>query len=148
MSSRTKRTARTTHLSVEALEERSLPAAGLTAQLLGGAPHQIEYASEIGLEHHLGLTCDPILGLVQISCIEQNVFAAIKALASAEYALLSNGRHLVSFDQAVEVIKQTGHDLPSLYRETSLGGLAKVFNQSQLGLDRLADGQLDSRRHH
>ena len=104
-------------------------AAAAAAQLLGGTPHQIEYAAEIGLEHHLGLTCDPILGLVQIPCIERNVFAAIKALASAEYALLSDGRHLVSFDQAVEVMKQTGHDLPSLYRETSLGGLAKVFNQ-------------------
>jgi L-serine dehydratase len=106
-------------------------AAAAAAQLLGGTPHQIEYAAEIGLEHHLGLTCDPILGLVQIPCIERNVFAAIKALASAEYALLSDGRHLVSFDQAVEVMKQTGHDLPSLYRETSLGGLAKVFNDRQ-----------------
>jgi L-serine dehydratase len=103
-------------------------AAAAAAQLLGGTPHQIEYAAEIGLEHHLGLTCDPILGLVQVPCIERNVFAAIKALASAEYALLSDGRHLVSFDQVVEVMKQTGHDLPSLYRETSLGGLARIFN--------------------
>ena len=106
-------------------------AAAAAAQLLGGTPHQIEYAAEIGLEHHLGLTCDPILGLVQVPCIERNVFAAIKALASAEYALLSDGRHLVSFDQVVEVMKQTGHDLPSLYRETSLGGLARLFNPAR-----------------
>jgi len=101
--------------------------AAAAAQLMGGSPHQIEYAAEIGMEHHLGLTCDPIFGLVQIPCIERNVFAALTALACAEYALLSDGRHLVSFDQAVEVMKQTGRDLPSLYRETSLGGLAKLF---------------------
>lgn len=102
-------------------------AAAAAAQLMGGSPHQIEYAAEIGMEHHLGLTCDPIFGLVQIPCIERNVFAALTALACAEYALLSDGRHLVSFDQAVEVMKQTGRDLPSLYRETSRGGLAKLF---------------------
>lgn len=102
-------------------------AAAAAAQLIGGTPHQIEYAAEIGLEHHLGLTCDPILGLVQVPCIERNAFAAIKALAAAEYALLSDGRHLISFDQVVEAMRQTGHDLPPLYRETALGGLAKVF---------------------
>jgi L-serine dehydratase len=102
-------------------------AAAAAAQLLGGTPHQVEYAAEIGLEHHLGLTCDPILGLVQIPCIERNVLAAISAIASAEYALLSDGRHLVSFDQVVEAMKQTGHDLPSLYRETGQGGLARVY---------------------
>ncbi len=103
-------------------------AAAAAAQLMGGTPHQIEYAAEIGMEHHLGLTCDPIHGLVQAPCIERNVFAAVSALAGAEYALLSDGRHLVSFDQVVEAMKQTGHDLPSLYRETSLGGLARVFD--------------------
>lgn len=102
-------------------------AAAAAAQLMGGTPHQVEYAAEIGLEHHLGLTCDPIFGLVQIPCIERNVLAATSALASAEYALLSDGRHLVSFDQVIEAMKQTGHDLPSLYRETARGGLAKVY---------------------
>ena len=81
----------------------------------------------MGLEHHLGLTCDPIFGLVQVPCIERNAFAAIRASACAEYALLSDGLHIVSFDQVVETMKQTGHDLPSLYRETALGGLAKLF---------------------
>lgn len=102
-------------------------AAAAAAQMMGGTPHQIEYAAEIGLEHHLGLTCDPVLGLVQIPCIERNVFAAISALASAEFALLTDGSHVVSFDQVVEAMKQTGHDLPSLYRETALGGLARVY---------------------
>ncbi|MFO8089240.1 MAG: L-serine ammonia-lyase [Desulfatiglandaceae bacterium] len=104
-------------------------AAAAAAQMMGGTPHQIEYAAEIGLEHHLGLTCDPVMGLVQIPCIERNVFAAISALASAEYALLTDGRHLVSFDQVVEAMKQTGHDLPSLYRETARGGLARVYRR-------------------
>lgn len=102
-------------------------AAAAAAQILGGSPQQVEYAAEMGLEHHLGLTCDPILGLVQVPCIERNAFAAIRALAAAEYALLSDGRHLISFDQVVEVMQQTGHDLPSIYRETALGGLARVF---------------------
>ncbi|HDQ39693.1 MAG TPA: L-serine ammonia-lyase [Desulfonatronum sp.] len=102
-------------------------AAAAAAQLIGGTPQQVEYAAEMGLEHHLGLTCDPILGLVQIPCIERNAFAAIRALAAAEYALLSDGRHLISFDQVVEAMQQTGHDLPQLYRETAQGGLAKVF---------------------
>lgn len=102
-------------------------AAAAAAQLLGGSPHQIEYAAEIGLEHHLGLTCDPILGLVQVPCIERNAFAAIRGLAAAEFAMLSDGRHLISFDQVVEAMQQTGHDLPSLYRETAQGGLAKVY---------------------
>ncbi len=102
-------------------------AAAAAAQLLGGSAHQVEYAAEIGLEHHLGLTCDPVLGLVQVPCIERNAFGAIRALAAAEYALLSDGRHLISFDQVVEVMQQTGHDLPSLYRETSQGGLARVY---------------------
>ncbi|WP_045222785.1 L-serine ammonia-lyase, iron-sulfur-dependent, subunit alpha [Desulfonatronum thioautotrophicum] len=104
----------------------AMAAAG-AAQLLGGSPHQIEYAAEIGLEHHLGLTCDPILGLVQVPCIERNAFAAIRGLAAAEFALLSDGRHLISFDQVVEAMQLTGHDLPSLYRETAQGGLAKVY---------------------
>jgi L-serine dehydratase len=78
----------------------------------------------MGLEHHLGLTCDPILGLVQIPCIERNAFAAARALNHNTYALLSDGRHRISFDQVVETMKKTGHDLSRSYKETSLGGLA------------------------
>lgn len=103
-------------------------AAAAAAQLLGASPHQIEYAAEMGLEHHLGLTCDPVAGLVQIPCIERNAMAAARALDCAEYALLSDGRHLISFDQVVAVMRQTGHDLPGLYRETSTGGLAVAYN--------------------
>ena len=87
----------------------------------------IEYAAEMGLEHHLGMTCDPVCGLVQIPCIERNAFAATRALDSNLYSAFSDGRHRVSFDRVVEVMKQTGHDIPSLYKETSEGGLAKDF---------------------
>jgi L-serine dehydratase len=103
-------------------------AAGAATQLMGGSCGQIEYAAEMALEHHLGLTCDPILGLVQIPCIERNAFAAVRAIACADYALLTDGRHLVSFDQVVQTMKRTGHDMLSLYRETSLGGLARICN--------------------
>ena len=99
-------------------------AAAAAAQLLGATPHQIEYAAEIALEHMLGLTCDPIAGLVQVPCIERNAMAAMRALNCAEYVLFSDGRHLVSFDRIVETMNYTGHDLPRLYRETSTGGLA------------------------
>ncbi|MFR9166734.1 MAG: L-serine ammonia-lyase [Dysgonomonas sp.] len=105
-------------------------AAAAACQLFGGSPAQIEYAAEMGLEHHLGLTCDPIGGLVQVPCIERNAFAAARALDSCSFAMLSDGKHLVNFDKVVETMKQTGHDLPSLYRETSTGGLAKFANQS------------------
>lgn len=103
-------------------------AAGAGAQLFGGTTTQIEYAAEMGLEHHLGLTCDPIGGLVQVPCIERNAFAAVRALDSCSYAMLSDGKHLVSFDKVVRTMKETGHDLPSLYKETSIGGLAKNIN--------------------
>ena len=103
-------------------------AAAAVAQLMGGSPSQIEYAAEMGLEHHLGLTCDPVCGLVQIPCIERNAYAAARAMDAGIYALYTDGRHRVSFDQAVKVMKQTGHDLPSLYKETSEGGLAKAIN--------------------
>ena len=106
-------------------------AAGAAVQLLGGTIRQIEYAAEMGLEHHLGLTCDPVGGLVQIPCIERNVFAAARAVDSANYALFGDGSHRVSFDEVVEVMKQTGHDLPSLYRETSGGGLAKHYRMPE-----------------
>lgn len=101
-------------------------ASGAVAQLLGGSIHQIEYAAEMGLEHHLGLTCDPMMGLVQIPCIERNALGAMRALDHASYALLSDGRHKVSFDSVVDVMMETGQALPSLYRETSLGGLSRL----------------------
>ena len=101
-------------------------ASAAACQLFGGSPSQIEYAAEMGLEHHLGMTCDPVCGLVQIPCIERNAFAATRALDCNLYASFSDGKHRVSFDRVVEVMKQTGHDLPSLYKETGEGGLAKV----------------------
>lgn len=102
-------------------------AAAATCQLFGGTPAQIEYAAEMGLEHHLGMTCDPVCGLVQIPCIERNAFAATRALDANIYATYSDGKHRVSYDNVVAVMKQTGHDLPNLYKETAAGGLAKDF---------------------
>lgn len=93
-------------------------------QLFGGSPQQIEYAAEMALEHHLGLTCDPMCGLVQVPCIERNAMAALRALDVNIYAMMSDGKHLISFDKVVETMKKTGKDLPSLYKETSMGGLA------------------------
>ena len=102
-------------------------AAAAACQLFGGTPAQIEYAAEMALEHHLGLTCDPVCGLVQVPCIERNAIAAARAFDANTYATLSDGAHLVSYDKVVEVMAETGHNLPSLYRETSEGGLAKQF---------------------
>ena len=99
-------------------------AAAATVQLFGGSIRQVEYAAEMGLEHHLGLTCDPVAGLVQVPCIERNAFAASRALDANTFAILSDGTHRVSFDRVVKTMRDTGHDLPSLYRETSTGGLA------------------------
>ncbi len=99
-------------------------ASAAASQLFGGSPAQIEYAAEMGLEHHLGLTCDPVCGLVQIPCIERNAFAAARAIDANIYATFSDGRHRVSFDRVVDVMQKTGNDLPSLYKETSEGGLA------------------------
>ena len=104
-------------------------AAASASQLFGGTPAQIEYAAEMGLEHHLGLTCDPVCGLVQIPCIERNAFAAARALDANTFSTFSDGKHQVSFDQVVEVMRRTGHDLPSLYKETSEGGLAKHMRE-------------------
>ena len=101
-------------------------ASAAACQLFGGGPLQIEYAAEMGLEHHLGMTCDPVCGLVQIPCIERNAFAAARSLDAELYATFSDGQHQVSFDRVVRVMKQTGHDLPSLYKETSGGGLARI----------------------
>ena len=98
-------------------------------QLFGGSPAQIEYAAEMGLEHHLGMTCDPVCGLVQIPCIERNAYAAARALDANIYSSFTDGVHRVSFDKVVDVMRQTGHDLPSLYKETSEGGLAKDYRQ-------------------
>ncbi len=104
-------------------------AAGAASQLFGGSPAQIEYAAEMGLEHHLGMTCDPVCGRVQIPCIERNAYAAARALDANIYASFTDGKHRVSFDKLVKVMKETGHDLPSLYKETSTGGLAKDYQQ-------------------
>ena len=82
----------------------------------------------MGLEHHLGLTCDPVCGLVQIPCIERNAFAATRAFDANTYAMFTDGHHRVDFDKAVRVMRETGKDLPSLYKETSEGGLAKRYN--------------------
>ncbi len=106
-------------------------AAAAAAQIAGGTIHQIEYAASSAQEHHLGLTCDPVAGLVQIPCIERNAFGAQRAIDSALFAINSDGRHLVSFDQVVEAMKQTGKDMPSLYKETALGGLAKVYSDNR-----------------
>lgn len=101
-------------------------AAGAATQIWGGTPRQIEYAAEMGFEHNLGLTCDPVLGYVQIPCIERNAFVAQKAREAALYALFSDGRHMVSFDEVVKTMMETGRDMQAKYRETSLGGLASI----------------------
>lgn len=101
----------------------AMAAAGLCAAL-GGTNAQIENAAEIAMEHHLGMTCDPVGGLVQIPCIERNAFGAIKAINAASLALRGDGTHVVSFDQVVETMRQTGRDMKSNYKETSRGGLA------------------------
>ena len=101
----------------------SMAAAGLAA-VLGGTNGQIENAAEIGMEHNLGLTCDPIGGLVQIPCIERNTMGAVKAINAAYLALQGDGRHIVSLDAVIETMRQTGEDMASRYKETSLGGLA------------------------
>jgi L-serine dehydratase len=99
-------------------------ATAAAAQLFGGSVAQVEYAAEMGMEHHLGLTCDPIAGLVQIPCIERNAFARSRALDATIFAVISDGKHRVSFDKVIVTMRRTGKDLPSLYRETSEGGLA------------------------
>lgn len=95
----------------------SAMAAAAANQIFGGSPQQIEYAAEIALEHNLGLTCDPICGLVQIPCIERNAFAALRALEANLYSMLSDGKHIISFDKVVYTMNLTGKDLPSLYKE-------------------------------
>ena len=104
----------------------SMAAAGLSAAL-GGSNEQIENAAEIAMEHHLGMTCDPVGGLVQIPCIERNAFGGVKAIAAASLALHGDGRHRVSLDSVIKTMRQTGADMQSKYKETSLGGLAVNF---------------------
>ena len=99
-------------------------AAGGLAAVLGGTPAQVENAAEIGLEHNLGLTCDPVGGLVQIPCIERNAVASVKAITAARMALHGDGTHYVSLDTAIKTMRETGADMKAKYKETSLGGLA------------------------
>ncbi len=103
----------------------SMAAAALT-YILGGSNNQIEYAAEIALEHHLGLTCDPVKGYVQIPCIERNAMSCKRAIDSAEFALITDGSHYIKFDDAIKTMVETGKDLHYKYRETSEGGLAKI----------------------
>ncbi|GAA0578985.1 L-serine ammonia-lyase [Actinomadura livida] len=101
----------------------SMAAAGLT-EVLGGTPEQVENAAEIGIEHNLGLTCDPVGGLVQVPCIERNAVGAIKAISAARISLRGDGRHFVSLDKAIKTMRDTGRDMLDKYKETSRGGLA------------------------
>ncbi|MDP3798929.1 MAG: L-serine ammonia-lyase [Polaromonas sp.] len=99
-------------------------AAGALAQVMGGSPEQVENAAEIGMEHHLGLTCDPVGGLVQIPCIERNAIASVKAINAARMALRGDGTHFVSLDKVIKTMRETGADMMTKYKETSRGGLA------------------------
>ena len=101
----------------------AMAAAGLCA-VLGGSPQQVENAAEIALEHHLGMTCDPIKGLVQAPCIERNGLGAIKAVSSASLAMRGDGKHIVSLDNCIKTMRETGRDMSYKYKETALGGLA------------------------
>jgi L-serine dehydratase len=104
-------------------------AAAAAAQLNGATLNQIEYAAEMAMEHNLGLTCDPVEGYVQIPCIERNMNAALRAIECAAFTLLTDGRHLISFDDVIEVMNSTGRDLQAAYRETSEGGLASLWRR-------------------
>ncbi len=106
----------------------AMAAAGLT-EVLGGSPEQVENAAEIGLEHHLGLTCDPVGGLVQVPCIERNAMASIKAINAAQLALRGDGLHAISLDQVIRTMRDTGRDMLDKYKETSRGGLAVSFTE-------------------
>lgn len=101
----------------------SMAAAGITA-VLGGSIEQIENAAEIAMEHHLGMTCDPVMGLVQIPCIERNAMGAVKAVNASRMALMGDGEHQISLDKVIRTMRQTGKDMMTIYKETSLGGLA------------------------
>ena len=99
-------------------------AAGGLAEVLGGTPEQVENAAEIAMEHNLGLTCDPVGGLVQVPCIERNAMASIKAINSARIAMRGDGQHFVSLDKVIKTMRDTGADMKTKYKETSRGGLA------------------------
>ncbi len=99
-------------------------AAGALTEVLGGTPQQVENAAEIGMEHNLGLTCDPVGGLVQVPCIERNAMAAVKAINASRMALRGDGSHFVSLDKVIRTMRETGHDMKSKYKETARGGLA------------------------
>jgi L-serine dehydratase len=99
-------------------------AAGAMAAVMGGTPEQVENAAEIGMEHNLGLTCDPVGGLVQIPCIERNAIASVKAITAARTALRGDGSHVVSLDKVIKTMRETGRDMKVKYKETSRGGLA------------------------
>jgi L-serine dehydratase len=99
-------------------------AAGALAEVLGGSPAQVENAAEIGMEHNLGLTCDPVGGLVQVPCIERNAMGAVKAINAARIALRGDGSHFVSLDKVIKTMRETGADMKTKYKETSRGGLA------------------------
>jgi L-serine dehydratase len=99
-------------------------AAGALCAVMGGSPEQVENAAEIGMEHHLGLTCDPVGGLVQIPCIERNAIASVKAINAARMALRGDGSHFVSLDKVIKTMRETGADMKTKYKETARGGLA------------------------
>jgi L-serine dehydratase len=99
-------------------------AAGALCEVLGGTPAQAENAAEIGMEHNLGLTCDPVGGLVQVPCIERNAMAAVKAINAARIALRGTGEHIVSLDKVIKTMRETGADMKIKYKETARGGLA------------------------
>nr|WP_280954884.1 L-serine ammonia-lyase, iron-sulfur-dependent, subunit alpha [Paludibacterium denitrificans] len=99
-------------------------AAGALAEVLGGTPEQVENAAEIGMEHNLGLTCDPVGGLVQVPCIERNAMAAVKAINAARMALRGDGQHYVSLDRVIKTMRDTGREMSTKYKETARGGPA------------------------
>ena len=105
-------------------------AAGGLAAALGAGNAQVENAAEIALEHHFGMTCDPIGGLVQVPCIERNAMGAVKAINACSLSMLGDGTHLVSLDQAIETMRLTGADMQVKYKETALGGLAITFRMA------------------
>jgi L-serine dehydratase len=99
-------------------------AAGALTEVLGGTPEQVENAAEIGMEHNLGLTCDPVGGLVQVPCIERNAMASVKAINAARLSMRGDGQHFVSLDKVIKTMRETGADMKTKYKETSRGGLA------------------------
>jgi L-serine dehydratase len=106
-------------------------AAGALCAVWGGTPEQVENAAEMGIEHNLGLTCDPIGGLVQIPCIERNTMGSVQAVNCAKLALMGDGTHIVSLDDAIKAMKATGIDMQAKYRETAMGGLAIAVSQPE-----------------